>query len=79
MDTGEVFTRVWAAFDAGEHVVVCAWCRRVQLDGDWFRLPHAAEQAIDARLVFSHGICGECADINMAPPRPSTGRDQPAL
>ena len=39
-------------------IVLCAWCRRVGVDGDWvsmeeFLLMHRAET--------SHGICPECA------------------
>jgi hypothetical protein len=69
VNSSEVFSRVWDAFDAGENVIVCAWCGRVRLDGDWFRTPPAAVEAIDARLAFSHSICSGCAE---AYPPPST-------
>ena len=62
MDTGEVFTRVWAAFDAGELMTACAWCRRVRIDGAWVLPPPSALAAIDARLAFSHSICAQCVE-----------------
>jgi sporulation protein YlmC with PRC-barrel domain len=61
VDSNKVFTRIWDAFENGEIVIACAWCDRVRLDGAWCRAPLAAAAAIDARLIFSHSICAECA------------------
>ena len=68
MNSSQVFSRVWAAFETGEIVVACAWCGRVRLNGDWFCPPPAAVAAIDARFVFSHSICGGCAETYLPPP-----------
>jgi hypothetical protein len=68
MNSSQLFSRVWAAFEAGEILVACAWCGRVRLNGDWFRPPPAAVAAIDARLAFSHSICGGCAEVYLPPP-----------
>jgi hypothetical protein len=67
MNSSQVFSRVWAAFDAGEPVIACAWCGRVRLDGDWFWPPPAAVAAIDAPLAVSHSICGGCAEACLRP------------
>jgi hypothetical protein len=54
--------RVLAAHEAGDLITMCAWCKRITLDGEeWVRAPHAALTAIDARLTLSHSICPECA------------------
>ena len=61
MNSSQVFSRVWSAFDDGEFITVCAWCKRLQLDGTWVQPPRAAIDAIDERLTFSHSICEDCA------------------
>jgi hypothetical protein len=68
VSSSQGFSRVWAAFDAGEVVIVCAWCGRFRLDGDWFRAPPAVVDAIDARLALSHSICSGCTEAYLAPP-----------
>jgi hypothetical protein len=40
---------------------MCAWCRRVELDGEWVLAPQAALGAIEAEYTLSHSICPECA------------------
>ena len=70
MNPSQVFSRVWAAYDAGEIVTACAWCGRVQLDGAWFLPPPAIVDAIDIRRAFSHSICSGCAQTY--PPRPAS-------
>jgi len=37
---------------------VCAWCRRVHLQGHWVDLEHFLSQGLHARP--SHGICEDC-------------------
>jgi hypothetical protein len=58
----EVFSRIWAAFDACETVVACAWCGQVRLGSTWFKPPAGLMDAIDGRLTLSHSICEECAE-----------------
>jgi len=70
----EVTRRVVAAYEAGDLITMCAWCRRVEIDGDSLLTPRAALTAIDARYSISHSICPECA----AGPR-STPGDSAAL
>jgi hypothetical protein len=65
----EVTRRVLAAYEAGDLITMCAWCGRVEIDGDWLLTPRAALTAIDARCSISHSICPECAAL----PRPTPG------
>jgi hypothetical protein len=58
---GEVTRRILAAYDAGGLVTMCAWCRRVEIDGEWLLAPRAALTAIDASYTLSHSICPDCA------------------
>ena len=61
MVASEVTRRVVAAYEAGDLITMCAWCRRVEIDGDWLLTPRAALTAIDARYSISHSICPKCA------------------
>jgi hypothetical protein len=88
MDRGDAFTRVWAAFDAGDILPACAWCGRVRIDEAWLLPSGAALAAIDQRYAFSHSVCDGCAhrlgragpsangprpNINSAPRQHATG------
>jgi len=61
MGADEVTRRMLATYEAGEMVTMCAWCRRVEIDGDWVLAPRAALTAIDTPYALSHSICPECA------------------
>jgi hypothetical protein len=61
MFAGEVWTRILAAYEAGDLIAMCAWCRRVEIDGEWLFAPRAALTAIDAQNTLSHSICPGCA------------------
>jgi hypothetical protein len=50
-----------AAYEAGDLIIVCAWCKRVTIDGEWFLAPQAALTAIDSPRTLSHSICPRCA------------------
>lgn len=76
MNSSQAFARIWGAFDAGEIVVVCAWCDRILLDGEWLQPPPAVVDAIDARLAFSHSICSSCAEGHHGGAAP-TARSEP--
>jgi hypothetical protein len=65
---GEVTRRILAAYEAGDMVTTCAWCLRVEIDGEWLLAPSAALTAIDARYTLSHSICPDCA--GSVPQRP---------
>jgi hypothetical protein len=58
---GEVTRRILSTYEAGEMITMCAWCRRVEIDGEWVLAPRAALTAIDATYALSHSICPECA------------------
>ena len=62
MVAGEVTRRILATYEAGELITMCAWGRRVELDGDWVLAPPAALAAIEAKYTLSHSICPDCAD-----------------
>ncbi len=61
MVASEVTKRVFATYDAGNLITMCAWCRRVEIDDEWVLVPRAALTAIDAVYTISHSICPECA------------------
>jgi hypothetical protein len=58
---GEVTRRILATYEAGNLITMCAWCRRVEIDGEWVLAPQAALTAIEAQYTLSHSICLECA------------------
>jgi hypothetical protein len=63
MDTmvpDEVTRRVLARYEAAELITACAWCRRVDFDGEWPLVPRAALAAIDQLHSLTHGICPSC-------------------
>ena len=57
---GEVTRRILETYEAGGLVTMCAWCRRVEIDGEWFLAPRQALSAIQARYTLSHSICPTC-------------------
>ena len=61
MGADETTRRMLATYEAGELLTVCAWCRRVEIDGEWVLAPRAALTAIDTPYALSHSICPECA------------------
>jgi hypothetical protein len=61
MSSNDLFSRIWAVYEAGDLIAVCAWCGRVRIDGEWVVPPRAALAAIDAPNTLSHSICEECA------------------
>jgi hypothetical protein len=61
MIAGEAMRRILAAYEAGDLITMCAWCRRVDIDGEWTLAPRAALTAIEARYTLSHSICPGCA------------------
>lgn len=72
MFANEVTKRILATYEAGELVVVCAWCRRVGIDGEWHLTPRAALTAIDTSFTLSHSICPECDVVPaVEPPLPT--------
>jgi hypothetical protein len=70
----EITSRILEALEEGDLIPTCAWCNRVNLDGEW-RLASrfALTVLIDA---LSHSICPRCtasigtfyADKTVAPP-----------
>ena len=60
MVANDVTRRILATYEAGNLVTMCAWCQRVEIDGEWVLAPRAAITAIDAQFTLSHSICPEC-------------------
>jgi hypothetical protein len=60
VDTDDVFSRIFAIYEEGGVVPICAWCGRVRIDGAWLIHPPAVLAAIDARNALSHSICDAC-------------------
>lgn len=51
---------------SSEFVVVCSWCKRVNVSGEWLEVEHAVNQmeifnqAKQPRIT--HGICSDCSE-----------------
>jgi hypothetical protein len=60
MNTKEIFSRIWNAYERGELVAKCAWCGRIRIDDTWLPPPLAALAAIDEANALSHSICESC-------------------
>lgn len=60
---GDVTRHILATYEAGGMITMCAWCRRVEIDGDWLQAPRAALSAIDAPYTLSHSICPACEAV----------------
>ena len=60
MVASDVTKRILASYEAGDMITTCAWCLRVEFDGEWLLAPHAALTAIDSRFTLSHSICADC-------------------
>jgi hypothetical protein len=63
MVADDVTRRILATYEAGDLITTCAWCRRVELDGEWVPAPRAALTAIDAEYTLSHSICPACTAL----------------
>jgi hypothetical protein len=57
----EVANRIFATYEAGDLITACAWCERVEIDGEWHLAPHSALAAIEEQYTLSHSICPACA------------------
>jgi hypothetical protein len=66
MDAGEATHRMLAGYEAGDLITMCAWCGRVELDGEWALAPRAALTAIDSHFTLTHSICPACAIVPAA-------------
>jgi hypothetical protein len=64
MVADDVKRRVFAAYEAGDMLTMCAWCRRLEFDGDWVLAPRVALTAIDSLYTLSHSICPACAAVD---------------
>jgi hypothetical protein len=52
--------RTIEADDAGGRITVCAWCGRVEFDGEWLTPPPATLPEINAANTLSFSICPKC-------------------
>jgi hypothetical protein len=78
MYADEIGRRILAAYEAGSLVTMCAWCRRVKIDGRWLAAPRAALSAIDAQYALSHSICPGCAVASQRTRVPGSPDGRPA-
>lgn len=56
----DVANRMIELYDAGGRITMCAWCGRVDIDGEWLIPPQATLAEIDAPSTLSHSICPKC-------------------
>lgn len=57
----EVANRIFASYETGDLITACAWCNRVEIDGECHLAPHTAVAAIEEQYTLSHSICPVCA------------------
>jgi hypothetical protein len=60
MLASEVTARMLAQYESGDLIIMCSWCKRIEIDGGWDLAPRAAVTAIQASYTFSHSICPDC-------------------
>jgi hypothetical protein len=65
MDRNTVLAKIWDAYESGALIPACAWCHRVQLDGEWVEVPVGALSTIDAPMTLSHTICPACIEAQL--------------
>jgi hypothetical protein len=63
MVADDVTRRILSAYEAGGLITMCAWCKRVGIDGEWLQAPHLALTAIDGPNSLTHGICPTCTPV----------------
>lgn len=68
MVASEVTKRILATYEAGELITMCAWCQRIEIEGEWLLAPRAALTAIDSLFTLSHSICPACAVVRVDQP-----------
>jgi hypothetical protein len=59
----DVMKRIIEIYEAGDLITTCAWCGRVEFDGEWLFPSRAALTAIDAPNTLSHTLCPKCATL----------------
>jgi len=64
LSSDEVTRRLLDDYQHGHLLKICAWCRRVEIDGDWVRTPRVVLAAVDTSSV-SHGLCSDCAQTGL--------------
>jgi hypothetical protein len=57
----DMTNRMIETYEAGDLITICAWCGRVEFDGEWLLASQAGFDAIDALNTLSHSICPKCA------------------
>jgi hypothetical protein len=65
MVANEVTRSILTTYEVGDLITTCAWCSRVEIEGDWFVAPRTALIAIDAPYTLSHSICPACARVQI--------------
>ena len=60
-DTADVFAHMVETYETGDLLSMCAWCNRVEVDGEWMRTNRIALAAVDGRSTLTHSICPDCA------------------
>ena len=79
MNRSEVFAKVWESFETGELVVVCSWCGRVCLNGEWVGPTPGVLSTLDQALALSHSICPACAGARLSNAASSRGSKVDAI
>ena len=64
---GDVKAHMLGMSESGVLIPMCAWCERIELEGEWVEPPRGALDAIDTRNSVSHSICPACAERTRFP------------
>lgn len=67
MERSEFVATILDAYEAGELILICAWCGQVQIDREWVVPPPRTLSTVDEPMTFSHSICPTCAATQRTP------------
>lgn len=60
-DRDNFLAHIWKTYESGDLLRACAWCGRIEIDGQWVAPPPGALSTIDEPVTLSHSICPDCA------------------
>jgi hypothetical protein len=60
VDRSEILTKIWAVYEAGDFITVCAWCGSLEIEGEWIGPEPGLLSTFDQPMTVSHSICRRC-------------------
>jgi hypothetical protein len=72
VERSEFLSIIWEAYESGDLIPICAWCQRVEVQGEWVFAPPGTLETIDRPMVLSHSMCPTCSANTPASPSQSS-------